>query len=158
MTPTDLILSLRPADGSSTAITAAIERARTALAGVDNDISAAQQEHDRELLDAEPSRLQDLTKRFTKTREDLAGTRDRVSAVLAQLEDRLIAARRDEAEEILAAKREKVEAAGRALVKLLESKRAKLAADLRELELADTAYADAQREFATISARPRRGY
>ena len=158
MTSSELMLTLRPVDSSSAAIAAAIGRAQTALANVKRDLTGAPTEHDRDLLDAAPSRLGELMRKFEKTREELAGQRDRISAVLAQLEDRLIAAKRDEAEDLLATKREKAEAAGLAKVEIWRTIREQLAPLLREMERLDTAYADAQREFASAAASVSRSY
>jgi hypothetical protein len=158
MTVLDVIMSLRPVGGSSREISAAIERARIALANADEAVTAAQQEHDAAVLDTDPSRFPDALKKLGKSRLDAAELREKVSAVQVQLEARLPIAKRLEAEDLLATKRQKAEAAGLALAQAWETTREDLASPLRALERSESAYAEAQRDFASAAASVSRAY
>ena len=149
MTIVELILSLRPADGSVASTLAAIGRARVALTDADEAMVAAQQEHDASLLDTDPTRFPDAMKKLGKIKLETAEIREKVSAMLAQLEARLPVAKRVELQAQLEAKRQDVEATGVVLADLWGKSRAKLALLLRELEEADTEYVNARFELST---------
>ena len=146
----DLVIALRPIDGSATAIAAAIERARVAQSDADDAVTVAQREHDEALLDAPEGRLQDLERKLDTARSAATRTSKRISAMLVQLEARLVTAKRNEAVARLVAARGDAEKAGTCLAAWWEENRAKLAAILREGEALDTALGRSINQFANI--------
>lgn len=160
----DPIISLRPADSSAVAISAAIARARAMLADCAAAETTAQQNRDAALLDATPQQLGELEKKLTEARSAATAMRERVGAVLTQLEARLIVARRAETEAKLAAAKEAAERSGRELAEWFagpcqetvlpilrrgEELDAKESSDLRQWE---REYAAAVREYPDLKA------
>lgn len=135
----DTILGLRPTDGTSTAIAAAIGRTREAQTDADARVLAARQERDAALLDADPKALAALERKLTEARDGATETAERVAAVLAQLEARLITTKQAETLATVAAAKRLCETAGSGLAEWWATAQPKLAAILRQGEELDTA-------------------
>ena len=159
MTAADPILSLRPTDGSSGAIAAAIERARSALVDAEASVTATRQARDAALLDADAKTLAGLERKLTDARTAAAEASERIGAVLRQLEARLATTKHAEALADLAGARHASEAAGSALAAWWAENAPKLAAVLAEGVRLDEAWDAASRNWhrtasATTTAYP----
>ena len=158
MSSHDVILSLRPADGSSAAIAAAIQLARAAQSGADDAVTTARAERDAALLDADAAGLAALERKLTAARSGAVEAAERIGAVLSQLEARLATAKRNEAELQVTSARAEAEDAGRALAAWWSEKRPLLAELLQEGERLDTALGTRIDAFKSVVASVGRAY
>ena len=146
---TDVILSLRPTDGTAAAIAAAIGRARQALLEAGASELQAQGARDELLIDGTPTQLK-TAEAALATARDVA---DRVRAILPQLERRLIAAQQTEALAAAETAKRAAEAAGQLLANWWAKHQGTLVAILREGERLTTANTDALFDWSQAAAR-----